>query len=69
METELGDGADVITLSQELGIECSNLDDIMTEKLRQALKTQCELENVPMQTWLRKTFRGTRGDRYQGCKG
>lgn len=55
----LGSDANVRALSQEVVIECRDLDAVTTEEeLRFALTEQCKLD-VPVQIRLRKAFGGT----------
>lgn len=55
----LGSEANVRALSQEVVVECKDLDEITTEEeLRIAITEQCNL-NVPMQIRIRKAFGGT----------
>lgn len=47
VEKSLGESAKVRALSQEIAVECRNLDEITTEdELREALKAQFELDDV-----------------------
>ncbi|XP_055632874.1 uncharacterized protein LOC129773300 [Toxorhynchites rutilus septentrionalis] len=60
VEKSLGETAKVRALSQEIAIECRNLDEITTDdELREALNEQFELSDVSLTIRLRKAFGGT----------
>jgi len=59
VEKSLGNEANVRALSQEIVIECRDLDEITTaEELSCALKALCDLGEVPMTIRMRKAYGG-----------